>query len=324
MKETLKLGEIISYKDGNYIMTENGARKDTPTLREELEKKGILIKELTLTKQFEEIPVEVRWKSYEIYLDMVLGGKRKSLIAYGLGGVGKTFTATKKLEEMGLVEYDEEKIDISYMTDENGKAVQEAMIPFYDYIRITGSVSPQGLYIILYEHREKLVIFDDCDGVMVDKTAQNIIKGASDTSGDGTIVYASSTPMKDFVGNPVPKRFRFKGRVAFISNVDKTDMNQAICSRSLSIDLTMTKEQTLQRLGEILHLMPFKNNKGEDIYVSEEDRHAALEFFKEKQEMITIENMNARTLGSVALLKREIELNKIEVDWKISAVNIVS
>lgn len=322
--QEIELGSIKNYKDGDYVWIGEGYKKLNNKIKAELEEKGIKIQYPKPEVKFEPVDVNTRWKSYEIFLNMVLNGTRKSLIGYGMGGVGKTFIATKKLEELGLIEFDEEKVDILYMSDERGKPYQEASMPDYDYIKITGSVSAQALYILLYEHKDKLLIFDDCDSVLRDSTAQNIIKGACDTSGDGTIVYASSTPMKDYLGNHVPKRFKFKGRVAFISNVKKEDMNQAICSRSLSIDLTMNKEQTIDRLKQILHLMPFQDNKGNEIIVSKEDREAAMEFFVENQDKIDINNMNARTLGSVALLKREIEEMKIDLNWKESAKNIVS
>jgi DNA polymerase III delta prime subunit len=49
----------------------------------------------------------------------------------------------------------------------------------------------------------------------------------------------------------LPRSFNFEGRVIFISNMDQSKIDQAIRSRSMMIDLSMTKAQKIDRMEHI-------------------------------------------------------------------------
>jgi hypothetical protein len=51
--------------------------------------------------------------------------------------------------------------------------------------------------------------------------------------------------MKD---DDLPRSFEFTGRVIFISNMDQDRIDQAIRSRSMMIDLSMTLDQKIDRM----------------------------------------------------------------------------
>lgn len=165
--------------------------------------------------------VDQTWKAYETFANMVCTGITKSLVAFGTGGVGKTFTMKKVLENNGMVEFDESIHDINNPDE-------------YDYVKITGAGSGSSVYQALFEHQDKLIIFDDCDSVLRDQNAVNFFKGALDSTGDGTISYKASTPIRtkredgaDVTATgitTVPDRFKFKGSVVFISNLPPEDI----------------------------------------------------------------------------------------------------
>ncbi len=46
----------------------------------------------------------------------------------------------------------------------------------------------------------------------------------------------------------LPRSFNFEGRVIFISNMDQDRIDQAIRSRSMMIDLSMTLDQKIDRM----------------------------------------------------------------------------
>jgi len=259
--------------------------------------------------------VEARWKSYELMGRMVIKGQRKGLLAYGTGGVGKTYTINELLKESGLREYDEE------LDPEPSE---------YDYIKITGKSTAVAMYASLYEHNKKIVIFDDCDSVLTDENAIMILKGALDTSGDGTITWGSASPPKDSHGEKVPQRFKFRGRVIFISNIPKQTLleskAQPVVTRSLSIDLTMTAEETVARLRYIRDKIPFQDHNGEEIFVTTEEREAAINFIDKYKHVVDVGNINARTMGSIALIKKEVFENPHLYDgltWEEAALNII-
>lgn len=278
-------------------------------------KPGIVDKLLDSITDLPKPGVKDRWNSYELYCRMVFKGLRKGLIAYGIGGVGKTFTVLSLLKDSKMVEYDEE---MDPTPDE------------YDFIKISGKSTAAALYMALYEHNRKLIIFDDCDSVLKDPDGINILKGALDTSGDGTITWASASPMKDSKGEYVPQRFKFKGRVIFISNIPRhrmlEPMTQPLVSRSLSIDLTMNSKETMDRLKEIKYKIPFQDNYGEEIEVENEYRDSAINFLEKHMSNINIGNLNARVLGSIALIKKDIEDNPElyeDLNWEQAALNII-
>ena len=50
----------------------------------------------------------------------------------------------------------------------------------------------------------------------------------------------------------VPEEFRFTSRLIMISNLKKSDVNDAVLSRTLSYDMELTKDEFLAHLGDIL------------------------------------------------------------------------
>lgn len=210
-------------------------------------------------------------------------GLQKSLIIYGSGGTGKTYTVTKEMEKLGKVPFDEDFHQIG--SDD------------YDYVSMTGKVSPAALYRTLYEHNGKTVVFDDCDSFMKDADAVNVLKGALDTSGNGTIAWQSQVKIKDSEGEEIPKRFKFNGNAIFISNLNSEQVPQPLKSRSLRIDMTMSKEDTVKRIGHILDKIDF-----EIPGVTEEDKRETLKFLKEN--LTVTDDVNVRTLKSLLVLKK--------------------
>ena len=100
----------------------------------------------------------------------------------------------------------------------------------------------------MYDNNGKLIIFDDCDSVLEDKVAINILKSALDSYERRTISWMTKMNKSD----EYPQQFDFTGRIIFISNKSKEDMNEAILSRSLTVDLTMTPNDKIERMGSIL------------------------------------------------------------------------
>jgi hypothetical protein len=88
-----------------------------------------------------------------------------------------------------------------------------------------------------------VIVFDDCDAVLKDPIALNILKSALDSYGKRIISW--NADMRD---DDLPRSFNFEGRVIFISNMEQDRIDQAIRSRSMMIDLSMTKDQKIDRM----------------------------------------------------------------------------
>lgn len=180
-------------------------------------------------------------------------GKRNALVITGEGGLGKTYTVNKILKELNLVEHnlnrddnnasedDEDFIQGAHDTDDNdGDA---------DYIFIKGYSTARGLYETLWNHRNKLIIFDDCDEVLSDKTARNILKAALDSYEKRIISWNSAGA----IGGDVPKQFEFFGQVIFISNMGKNKMDKAVLTRCSKVDVSMTPDEKIERMTYIIN-----------------------------------------------------------------------
>jgi hypothetical protein len=154
---------------------------------------------------------------------MVINNVNPSLIITGRGGIGKTHTVMKTLDEFDLVK-DEE------------------------YVVVKGAATPLSMYKALYDNNEKIVIFDDCDSIFKDADGVNILKAALDSYDEREISWLSRstydpetqspTPSK-----PVPNRFIFDGQIIFISNMPMEKVDAAVRTRSYTIDINLTEEQ---------------------------------------------------------------------------------
>lgn len=154
---------------------------------------------------------------------MVVNGITPSLILVGEGGIGKSFTVKSTINEQNI--------------DENA------------YTFIKGYSTARGLYNTLYDNNGKIIIFDDCDSVLDDRVAVNILKSALDSYDSREISWLAKMSKSE----EYPNKFEFTGRIIFISNKRKSSIDGAILSRSLTVDLTMTPSE---KIGRMKHILP--------------------------------------------------------------------
>jgi len=177
--------------------------------------------------------INTRFGFVEKLVNMVATGVQPSAVITGEGGLGKTYTVTKTLEANGYK-------DISDLADfQVGSVINSRRC----FTMIKGFSTAKGLYRTLFENNKSIVVFDDCDAVLKDPVALNLLKGALDSYGKRIISW--NADMKD---DDLPRSFEFTGRVIFISNMDQDRIDQAIRSRSMMIDLSMTLDQKIDRM----------------------------------------------------------------------------
>lgn len=180
--------------------------------------------------------INKRFEFVEKLVTMVATGVQPSAIITGEGGLGKTYTVTKTLEANGYK-------DISDLADFQVGAIINLRKCF---TMVKGYSTPKGLYRTLYENNKSVIVFDDCDSVLKDPVALNILKSALDSYGKRIISWNADIRDED-----LPRSFNFEGRVIFISNLDDGKIDQAIRSRSMMIDLSMTTDQKIERMETI-------------------------------------------------------------------------
>lgn len=183
---------------------------------------------------------------FEILDDMTRAVKKgavRAMIVSGAPGVGKSFGVEKVLGKHGLM------ADIA--NDEKLKK----------YEIVKGAMSAIGLYSKLYEFsaEKNILVFDDCDSVLLDDLSLNILKAALDTSKKRTISWNTDSRLLRSEG--VPNTFEFKGGAIFITNINFANIRSkklqdhlaALESRCHYIDLTIhTEREKMLRIKQIV------------------------------------------------------------------------
>lgn len=185
------------------------------------------------TQRDERFGINTRFEFVEKLVNMVASGVQPSAVITGEGGLGKTYTVTKTLTNAGYK-------DISDLAEfQVGSIVNTKKC----FTQVKGYSTAKGLYRTLFANNGSVIVFDDCDAVLKDPVALNILKGALDSYGKRIISW--NADMRD---DDLPRSFEFTGRVIFISNMSQDSIDQAIRSRSMMIDLSMTADQKLDRM----------------------------------------------------------------------------
>lgn len=186
-----------------------------------------------------EFAINDRFEFTEQLVTMVATGQTASAIITGEGGLGKSYTVVKALKAAGLK-------DISDLLPGTVVAQRTA------FRVVKGFSTAKGLYRMLFENKNSVIVLDDCDSVLKDPDALNLLKGALD-SYDKRIISWNTNVADD----GLPRSFQFTGGVIFISNMSTDKISQAIRSRSMNVDLSMTTDQKLERMETIMYAPEF-------------------------------------------------------------------
>jgi hypothetical protein len=112
-------------------------------------------------------------------------------------------------------------------------------------------MSAIGLYAKLYQYADKdnVIVFDDCDSVLLDDLSLNILKAALDSKKTRRIHW--NTDSYKLRNEGIPDSFEFKGSAIFITNIKFDNVKskklrdhlEALESRCHYIDLTIDSER---------------------------------------------------------------------------------
>jgi len=216
---------------------------------------------------------------------MLARGDQASVVVTGPGGLGKSHTVTNALVKTGFT-------DTS--TLEEGSVVNKEKA----FNVIKGYSTPKGLYRTLYENRDGVVVFDDCDSVLKDPVSVNLLKAALDSYDRRIISWRA-----DFRDEELPNSFEFKGRVVFISNMDSGKLDQAIVTRSLAVDLSMTSKQKVERMQHLCKSKEFMSEYAQNL---KDDAMALIESLQDE-----VKELSLRTLIQVTKIRKSAGAN-----WK--------
>jgi hypothetical protein len=217
----------IEYVNGDAVSKENTVAFVAPQVENETE---------------EQIMTRIR-ERFDILHEMTkacVNGDIRAMIVSGPPGVGKSFGVEQEIEKATLFD----KLA--------GKRLRAEVVK--------GSATPIGLYQTLYKYSDAncVLVFDDCDSILLDDVSLNLLKGALDSGKKRTISWLSESSALRREG--IPDRFEFKGSVIFITNLKFDGMKSqklrdhldALQSRCHYLDLTLdTMRDKVLRIKQI-------------------------------------------------------------------------
>jgi hypothetical protein len=223
----IKVDNIADIEYTTAMTQDNVVRLETPTKPQESD---------------EEAMARIR-ERFEILTEMTkatVSGDIRAMIVSGPPGVGKSFGVEQEIEKACLFD----KLA--------GKRLRAEVVK--------GSATPIGLYQTLYKYSDEncVVVFDDCDSILLDDVALNLLKGALDSGKKRKISWLSESSTLRREG--IPDQFEFKGSVIFITNLKFDQMKSqklrdhldALQSRCHYLDLTLdTMRDKLLRIRQI-------------------------------------------------------------------------
>jgi hypothetical protein len=236
---------------------------------------------------------------FEVLKDMtkaVKQGTVRAMIVTGPPGVGKSFGVDEVLSKDDLF-------------DTLGQRK-----PKYEIVK--GAMSAIGLYTKLYQYSDKgnVIVFDDCDSVLLDDLSLNILKAALDTSKKRTISW--NTDSRILRNEGVPDKFEFRAGAIFITNIKFENVRSkklqdhlaALESRCHYVDLQMdTDREKCLRIKQIVQDGMLDSYEFEDI-----QRDEVVDFVMENR--MKMRELSLRTVLKVADLRKSFTDN-----WKAMA-----
>ena len=259
----------------------------------------IKISDNAVAHETDEQIIERLRNRFDVLKDMtkaVKEGTVRAMIVTGPPGVGKSFGVEEVLS----------KDDLFDMMGQRK--------PKYEIVK--GAMSAVGLYSKLYHYSEKgnVIVFDDCDSVLLDDLSLNILKAALDSSKKRTISW--NTDSRVLRSEGVPDRFEFKAGAIFITNIKFENVRSkklqdhlaALESRCHYIDLQMdTDREKVLRIKQITQDGMLDSYDFEDCVKDE-----IIDYILEKRAQMR--ELSLRTVLKVADLRKSFPTN-----WKSMA-----
>ena len=206
------------------------------------------------------------YSELDVNTDMVIQNISYGFIAEGKGGTGKTFRILNKcISELG-----------------------EDQVAYADSF-----TTPTALYVWLYENKDKrILILDDCAGLMDNGKILSMLKGALWHVNDGKtriVNYLTTKPPKDEYDEPLPRSFEVDARIIIITNYlnDDNPHVKAILSRVNKVLVEVPRKELLMILKQII--------KKDYHSLSQKDKEEILNYLESKTSNAS-ENLNIRTL----------------------------
>ena len=263
----------------------------------ELDASAVRSKELELKGVTDEEILERLRTRFTILDDMTRAVKKgdvRAMIVTGPPGVGKSFGVEKVLA----------KHDVFADVAQNEKLKK--------YEVVKGAMSAIGLYKKLFEFSDKksILVFDDCDSVLLDDLSLNILKAALDSGKKRMIHWNTDSRLLRSEG--VPNSFEFRGGAIFITNIKFDNVRskklrdhlEALESRCHYLDLTIdTEREKILRIKQVVTECGMLDEYEFDAV----EKEVLIDFVDDNKKKLR--ELSLRTVLKIADLKRSMPSN---------------
>ena len=153
---------------------------------------------------------------------MIISDSTNSLIVCSTAGLGKTRQIIKQLNDNGTT---------------------------YEYIN--GHTTPLAFLKKIYHNNDSLLVFDDVDELLRNRTIIGYFKGLLEEVNGKRIICNNSTSMQ---AQDIPQQFEFTGKIIIITNslpARYDDSVYAMMSRCLVYEMDLSRKQRLTLIREV-------------------------------------------------------------------------
>ena len=227
---------------------------------------------------------------FQVLEDMtraVKKGQVRAMIVSGPPGVGKSFGVEAVLSKH----------------DTMANIAGNEKLKKYEVVK--GAMSALGLYKKLFEFSgtKNILVFDDCDSVLLDDLSLNILKAALDSGKKRMIHWNTESHALNRDG--IPDSFEFKGGAIFITNIKFDNVKsrklrdhlEALESRCHYLDLTIdTDREKILRIRQII-----EDGMLDEYEFGDEGREAVVNFIDEHK--TELRELSLRMVLKIADLK---------------------
>lgn len=220
--------------------------------------------------------IRSRFDTLDRVMDGIVRGNIRSIIVSGAPGVGKTYSIETKLTE----------------------AKATGKISRFTVVR--GTISPLGLYVLMWENRlaGEIIVIDDSDDIFRDEVGTSLLKSATDSGKKRRVSYLKELAL--FEQRGIPNNFVYEGSIIVLTNIDfekevamktKTAVHlSAVLNRAIYVDLGLHSKQALMaRVEDVIRTTPMLADEGLDAAQAE----AVLSWLKDNQN--SVRSLSLRT-----------------------------
>lgn len=154
-------------------------------------------------------------------VDTVVKTNKPGALVLGDPGLGKTFVIRRTLYKLGVEHYE---------------------------IFKGSSIKLDTFYLTLYKNRKSLIVLDDFDEPLKKMDYVNVLKAITDSYGSRVVTLPNEITVVDAnkaSTTAIPRKFIFEGKIIVVTNLKLTEIDSALRSRLLIVDVKFNVKETL-------------------------------------------------------------------------------